>query len=439
MNIGIIGTGYVGLVTGCCLAETGNHVMCMDIQAEKVASMKRGVSPIYEPGLSAILQKNAQEKRLFFTTSLAETVAYADIVFLALPTPQNHGGFADLHYILQTAEQMAPMIDRYKLIIVKSTAPVGTTQQVAQIIAKQNRAEVDVACNPEFLREGCAVEDFMKPERIVIGTNSARVRKTLHKLYAPYVREPEQILFMDTHSAEIAKYASNVFLATKISFMNEMSMLCESVHANVDMVRRAMGFDRRIGNSFLYAGCGYGGMCFPKDVSALVKTAHQNDCQLQIPEAVIRVNEQQKRRFLDKILRFFSGNVRGRKLAVWGVAFKPETDDIRDAPALFILDELHRHGANVYVYDPEAMENARRWFGDKIQLSADMYEGVAGAEALIILTEWAIFREPDWHKLAGLLAQKTIFDGRNIFDPAAMYARGYHYESVGRPYRPDLH
>lgn len=431
MNIGIIGTGYVGLVTGCCLAETGNKVLCMDISEDKVAKMRSGIVPIYEPGLEHIFLRNQQQKRLNFTHSLPEVIAHAQILFLALPTPQGADGFADLGYVLQVARDAVQYIDEYKIIVDKSTVPVGTAEKLQEIFT-QAKAQVDVVSNPEFLREGYAVEDFMKPDRIVVGTSSERAKEVLHKLYAPYVRQGNPIFFTDERSAELSKYAANAFLASKISFMNEIALLCERLGANVDMVRRIMGTDKRIGSQFLYAGLGYGGSCFPKDVQALAKISEASGVDFKIIQAVLAVNQRQQRFFYEKIYQHFQGKIQGRKLGVWGLAFKPNTDDIREAPALKIIDLLLEQGAEIQAYDPEAMDNFREKYEGKVQLQKNMYSAIEGVDALIIFTEWAEFRFPDWTKIKQNMREYTIFDGRNIFSLTTMQEQNFTYYSIGR-------
>ncbi|MBK7741801.1 MAG: UDP-glucose/GDP-mannose dehydrogenase family protein [Saprospiraceae bacterium] len=434
MNISVIGTGYVGLVTGTCFSETGNYVMCVDIDENKVNSLKSGVITIYEPGLEVIFQRNLEKKRLEFTTDLKKAVDFADIIFLALPTPEGEDGSADLSYVLNVANQLGKMISSYKIIVDKSTVPVGTADLVHQAIAQNAAVELfDVVSNPEFLREGVAVEDFMKPDRVVIGTSSPRAREIIHRLYEPFVKQGNPIYFMDERSAEMTKYAANSFLATKITFMNEIANLCERVGANVDMVRLGMGADSRIGKRFLFPGIGYGGSCFPKDVKALHKIADQNDFNFRILDAVIQVNINQRTILFDKLHNFYKGNLNGKTIAIWGLSFKPNTDDIREAPALYIIDKLLDAGAKIRVFDPEAMDNVRRIYGEKLFYAVDQYEVLNDCDALMIMTEWNEFRSPQFDSMFHSIKDKVIFDGRNIFDPKDMQEKGFHYESIGRP------
>ncbi|HPB52895.1 MAG TPA: UDP-glucose/GDP-mannose dehydrogenase family protein, partial [Saprospiraceae bacterium] len=400
MNISVIGTGYVGLVTGTCFSETGNSVMCVDIDENKVNSLKSGVITIYEPGLEVIFQRNLEKKRLEFTTDLKKAVDFADIIFLALPTPEGEDGSADLSYVLNVANQLGKMISSYKIIVDKSTVPVGTADLVHQAIAQNAAAELfDVVSNPEFLREGVAVEDFMKPDRVVIGTSSPRAREIIHRLYEPFVKQGNPIYFMDERSAEMTKYAANSFLATKITFMNEIANLCERVGANVDMVRLGMGADSRIGKRFLFPGIGYGGSCFPKDVKALHKIADQNDFNFRILDAVIQVNINQRTILFDKLHNFYKGNLNGKTIAIWGLSFKPNTDDIREAPALYIIDKLLDAGAKIRVFDPEAMDNVRRIYGEKLFYAVDQYEVLNDCDTLMIMTEWNEFRSPQFDSM----------------------------------------
>ena len=432
MKITVVGTGYVGLVTGTCLAETGNHVCCVDIDERKVNKLRNGQITIYEPGLEKLFERNLKEERLFFTTNLKEGLEESEIVFLALPTPPGEDGSADLQYVLGVAEQIGKLITDYKIIIDKSTVPVGTAEKVHAAIARNYQGEFDVVSNPEFLREGVAVEDFMKPDRIVIGTTSERAQKVLTELYGPYVRQGNPIIFMDERSAELTKYAANAFLATKISFMNEIAQVCERVGADVDMVRKGIGSDERIGKRFLFPGIGYGGSCFPKDVKALMHSAREAGYDFQILDAVTEVNEKQKSHLVTKIKRYF-GNLAGKHFALWGLAFKPNTDDIREAPALEIIQELLDAGASVAAFDPEAMNNVKTIFGEKISFCETPYDCLQNADALIIATEWNEFRTPDFDKILSMLKEPVIFDGRNVFDVGAMEKKGFHYESIGRP------
>ena len=432
MNIAVVGTGYVGLVTGTCFAEMGNHVICVDIDEKKVSSMRDGKIPIYEPHLDALFERNIKQGRLSFTTNLEEAVNPAQVIFLALPTPPGEDGSADLSYILGVADRLGSMISEYKIIVNKSTVPVGTAEKVRAAVSKNSKTEFDVISNPEFLREGFAVDDFMKPDRVVIGTRSEKAKKIMSDLFAPFVRQGNPIYYMDERSAEVTKYAANAFLATKITFMNEIANLCERVGANVDSVRIGIGSDNRIGKRFLFAGIGYGGSCFPKDVQALSKTADEYDYDFKILSSVMEVNENQKITLVDKLKKHFNNNLKGKKLALWGLAFKPDTDDIREAPSLYIIDELTKAGASVAAFDPEAMENAKKTIGDKITYSADQYEALKNADALLIATEWAVFRTPDFDKISSLLKKKIIFDGRNLYDPQRMKELGFYYNSVGR-------
>jgi UDPglucose 6-dehydrogenase len=433
MKITVVGTGYVGLVTGTCLAETGNSVTCVDIDEKKVNRLKDGKVPIYEPGLEKLFERNLKEERIFFTTNLAEGIKEAQIVFLALPTPPGEDGSADLRYVLGVAEDIGKLLTDYKIIINKSTVPVGTAEKVHEAIALNYQGEYDVVSNPEFLREGVAVEDFMKPDRIVIGTKSERAKKLLEQLYGPYVRQGNPIIFMDERSSELTKYAANSFLATKISFMNEVAQLCERLGADVDMVRKGIGSDERIGRRFLFPGIGYGGSCFPKDVQALVHSSWEVGYDFRILDAVMDVNERQKVHIVSKIKSYFEDNLQGKHFALWGLAFKPNTDDIREAPALYIIEELVKAGATISAYDPEAMENVRNVLGEKISFSENQYDALKGADALIIATEWNEFRTPDFLKIVSNMKKKIIFDGRNLFDIMAIKELGFYYESIGRP------
>ncbi len=436
MKIAVVGTGYVGLVTGTCFAETGNKVICVDIDAEKIDKLKSGKITIYEPGLEILFLRNLKEERLHFTISLEEAIKDAEVIFLALPTPPGEDGSADLKYILGVAEALGSMIDSkdYKVIIDKSTVPVGTAEKVRNVLLKAGAHPdcFDVVSNPEFLREGVAVDDFMKPDRVVIGTQSDKAMKVMNELYAPFVRQGNPVIFMDEKSAELTKYAANAFLAVKISFMNEIAQLCEKLDADVDMVRRGIGSDERIGKRFLFPGIGYGGSCFPKDVQALAKSAAEVDYDFKIINAVMDVNEKQKLHLIPKIEKYFSGNLEGKHFAVWGLAFKPNTDDIREAPALYIIESLLASGATVCSYDPEAIENVKNVIGDKISYAEKQYDALENADALIIATEWNEFRTPDFDQIAAVLKNKVIFDGRNLFDLGQMNKLGFHYESVGR-------
>src|SRR5215204_2460368 len=432
MKITVVGTGYVGLVTGTCLAETGNHVCCVDIDERKVNKLRNGQITIYEPGLEKLFERNLKEERLSFTTDLKEGLDQAEIVFLALPTPPGEDGSADLKYVLGVAEEIGKLLTDYKVIIDKSTVPVGTAEKVHTAIAKNFQGEFEVVSNPEFLREGVAVEDFMKPDRIVIGTTSERAQQLLTELYGPYVRQGNPIIFMDERSAELTKYAANAFLATKISFMNEIAQMCERLGADVDMVRKGIGSDERIGRRFLFPGIGYGGSCFPKDVQALSKSSKEAGYEFKILNSVMEVNEKQKLHLLPKITKYFNNNLEGKRFALWGLAFKPNTDDIREAPALYMIEALLKEGARVSVYDPEAVNNVRNLYGDKIDYSENQYECLDGADALIIATEWNEFRTPNFLKIVTALKNKVIFDGRNLFETNAIRELGFYYESIGR-------
>jgi len=408
--------------------------MCVDINAEKVNSLKSGKITIYEPGLEVIFHRNIEKKRLEFTTDLEKAVEFGDIIFLALPTPEGEDGSADLSYIIDVANKLGNLIKNYKIIIDKSTVPGGTAEMVHNAIAKNVSSELfDVVSNPEFLREGVAVEDFMKPDRVVIGTSSEKAREVMRTLYEPFVKQGNPIYFMDERSAELTKYASNSFLATKITFMNEIANLCEKVGANVDMVRLGMGSDTRIGKRFLFPGIGYGGSCFPKDVKALSKIADQNEYEFSILDSVIKVNEKQRTVLFDKINNYYNGKLAGKTIALWGLAFKPNTDDIREAPALYVIDKLLKAGAHVSAFDPEAMENVEKIYGDKLTFAKDQYEVLEGAHALMIMTEWNEFRSPDFNFIKSKLKDKAVFDGRNIFDPVFMKQNEFYFESIGRP------
>jgi UDPglucose 6-dehydrogenase len=432
MKITVIGTGYVGLVTGTCFAETGNKVTCIDIDKAKVDKLSSGQITIYEPGLEKIFLRNTKEGRLVFTTNLEEVLEASEIIFLALPTPPGADGSADLKYVLGVADQLGKLMTGYKVIVNKSTVPVGTADKVREAIAKNYKGEFDVVSNPEFLREGVAVEDFMKPDRVVIGTKSEQAKKVMTELYAPYVRQGNPLIFMDERSSELTKYAANSFLATKISFMNEIAQLCERMGADVDMVRRGIGSDDRIGKRFLFPGIGYGGSCFPKDVQALVKSSNEVNYDFEILKAVEKVNALQKLHLVNKINTYFKNDLQGKKIALWGLAFKPNTDDIRDAPAIDMINALTTAGATITAYDPEAMPNVKNKIGDKIKYATNQYEALAGADILVIATEWSEFRTPDFEIIVKELPSKVIFDGRNLFDVAKMKEMGYHYESIGR-------
>lgn len=440
MNIAVVGTGYVGLVSGTCFAETGNNVTCIDIDKNKIDKLSSGVITIYEPGLEKLFERNLKEGRLKFTTSLAEGIRDAQIIFLALPTPPGEDGSADLKYVLGVAKDLGGLLKpgNFTVVVDKSTVPVGTADKVAKAIVDNSNGaltdgvDFDVVSNPEFLREGVAVEDFLKPDRVVIGASTEKAKQLMGQLYAPYVRQGNPIINMDKRSAELTKYAANSFLATKITFMNEVARICELLGADVDMVRKGMGSDERIGKRFLFPGIGYGGSCFPKDVQALAKSAEEVKYEFRILDAVMNVNEEQKVYIIPKIIDYFKGDLKGRHFALWGLAFKPNTDDIREAPALYIIKALVAAGATVSAYDPEAMPNVKALLGDSIQFADSPYGALENADALIIATEWNEFRTPDFSKMEGLLKNKTIFDGRNLFDLQQMKGLGYFYYSIGR-------
>lgn len=434
MYIAVVGTGYVGLVTGTCLAETGNHVKCVDIDEKKVESLQNGNIPIYEPGLEILFERNVRQGRLSFTTSLEEGIDGAEIIFLALPTPPGENGSADLKFILRVAEQLGPLLKDYTVIADKSTVPVGTCEKVRDRIAAGSDVEFDVVSNPEFLREGVAVEDFMKPDRVVVGTTSEKAQKIMSELFAPLVRQGNPILFMDERSAELTKYAANAFLATKITFMNEIANLCEKLGANVDAVRKGIGTDNRIGKRFLFAGIGYGGSCFPKDVRALANSSDEVDYDFKILNAVMKVNSSQKTKLIPLMNDYFNNSLEGKIIALWGLAFKPSTDDIREAPSLDNIRMLLEAGASIRAYDPEAMEHVKKIFGDKIVLCKDEYEALENADALLIVTEWPVFRSPEFDKMANLMNHKVVFDGRNLYETDTMKKHGFAYFSIGRAY-----
>ncbi len=432
MKIAVIGTGYVGLVTGTCFAETGNHVTCVDIDENKIKMLNEGRMPIYEPGLEILFERNTRQGRLDFTTSLAEGIRDAKVIFLALPTPPGEDGSADLQYILRVAEDLAPLLTDYTVIVDKSTVPVGTAEKVRATIAARSQVPFDVVSNPEFLREGVAVDDFMKPDRVIVGTTSDKAKEIMDELYAPLVRQGNPIIYMDERSAELTKYAANAFLATKITFMNEIANLCDRLGADVDMVRKGIGTDTRIGKRFLFPGIGYGGSCFPKDVQALAKSAAEVAYDFRILNAVMNINAGQKTRLLEKMKKYFNNNLQGKTIALWGLAFKPNTDDIREAPALYNIDELLAAGARVQAFDPEAMDNVKARYGDNITYGKDQYEVLQGADALLIATEWPVFRTPDFEQIKNSLKQPVIFDGRNLYPVARMQELGFDYFSIGR-------
>ena len=432
MNIAVVGTGYVGLVTGTCFAETGNEVICVDINAEKVERMRKGEVPIYEPHLDVLFERNIQAGRLHFTTDLAEAVEPADIIFLALPTPPGEDGSADLSYVLGVAEELGRMITEYKVIVDKSTVPVGTAEKVTAAVAANAKVDFDVVSNPEFLREGYAVDDFLKPDRVVIGVGSPRAEEVMTRLYQPFIRQGNPLIVMDERSAELTKYAANAFLATKITFMNEIANFCEKVGADVDKVRRGIGTDTRIGPRFLFPGIGYGGSCFPKDVQALHRSGREADHEFEILTSVMEVNEAQKTVLFDPIRKRFNGDLQGVRIGMWGLAFKPETDDIREAPALYMIEKLLEAGATVCAFDPEAMNNVKERLGDRIAFAEGPYTAIEGADALLICTEWQVFRTPDFDRMKRALNTPLIFDGRNLYDVDDMQKEGWEYTSIGR-------
>jgi UDPglucose 6-dehydrogenase len=441
MNVAVVGTGYVGLVTGTCFAEMGNHVICVDIDERKVQTLRSGVPTIFEPGLELYLRRNVEKGTLHFTTSLREAVEGGDVLFLALPTPPAGDGSADLSFVLRVAQDIAGMLrampGAYRVLVNKSTVPVGTADKVRAVLEAEGLVageHFDVVSNPEFLREGVAVNDFMKPERVVVGTRSPRAAALMNDLYGPFVRQGNPILVMDERSSEMTKYAANAFLATKITFMNEVANLCERVGANVDQVRLGIGSDSRIGRLFLYPGIGYGGSCFPKDVSALVKTAGEYGYDFRVLDAVLAVNDDQRAMMAARVADHFGGDLTGRRIAVWGLAFKANTDDVRESPAHSVVQGLLARGAEIVAYDPEAIETTRGVFGDRIAYADNDYAALEGADALVVATEWNEFRRPDWARVRSALKAPLIFDGRNLYDPQAMAARGFTYYSVGRPH-----
>ncbi len=437
MKVAIVGTGYVGLVSGTCFAESGNNVICVDNNADKVKRLKDGEVVIYEPGLEVLFERNIEGGRLHFTTDLREAFQASDLIFLALPTPPGEDGSADLSYVLGVAKEIGLLLKEfktYKVIINKSTVPVGTAEKVHAAIAENYNGDYDVVSNPEFLREGVAVEDFMKPDRVVIGTKSEKAKKYMEELYKPFVRQGNPIYFMDERSAEITKYAANSYLATRITFMNELANICEQVGADVEVVRKGMGSDTRIGKRFLFPGIGYGGSCFPKDVQALAKTSAQNNYDFQILESVMKVNDTQKLLLFQKMKDYFKGELKDKTIAIWGLAFKPNTDDIREAPSLYIIKELLAAGAKVRVFDPEAMDNVKEHYNNETEITycKNAYDTLQDADCVAMLTEWSIFRTPDFEKMKAELKAPIIFDGRNLFDIASMEGKGFYYNSIGR-------
>ena len=432
MKLSVVGTGYVGLVQGACFADTGNNVICMDIEEKKINNLKKGIIPIYEPGLEELVKKNAQEGRLEFTTSLKTAVQKSDIIFLCLPTPPLEDGSADLSRVLGVAKEIAELANGEKILVSKSTVPVGTVDKIKSLVRKHSKYSIEVASNPEFLKEGTALQDSLKPDRVVIGTRSKKVGAVLQELYEPFVRTGNPIMVMDERSSEMTKYAANAFLATKISFMNELANLCEEVGADIDSIRRGIGSDPRIGKQFLFPGVGYGGSCFPKDVKALVKTAEEYGRTLTILKSVDDVNENQKGVLLKKLNKHFKNQLKGRNIALWGLSFKPQTDDIREAPSLVIIGELLNAGAHVRAHDPIAISMVQAVFGKKVEFFENAYDAVKDADALLVVTEWNEFRNPDFSKMKKLMNKPVILDGRNIYDPKEMKGKGFQYYSIGR-------
>jgi len=433
----VVGTGYVGLVAGTCFAESGNDVICVDIDAEKVSRLQQGITPIYEPGLEELIKRNVAESRLSFTTSLVEAVRQSIVCFIAVGTPQGEDGSADLAAVIRVAAEIGAAMDSYRVIVDKSTVPVGTAARVRQVVASRTSQPFDVVSNPEFLKEGAAVEDFMKPDRVIIGSDSQRAIELMKELYSPFVRTEQPIVVMSPESAEMSKYAANAMLAARISLMNEFANLCERVGADVDDVRRGIGFDRRIGHHFLFPGVGYGGSCFPKDVKAVIRSAEQYDLDFRMLRAAEEVNERQKRTLVDKVMQHFGEYLRGMHFAVWGLAFKPRTDDMREAPAVPVIEALLKAGAEVHAHDPEAIGEARRIFGDRVHLHRVNYDALEGADALLVITEWNEFRRPDFARMKQLMKKPVIFDGRNVYEPNTMRQLGFTYYSVGRsPIKP---
>ncbi|MEO5897492.1 MAG: UDP-glucose/GDP-mannose dehydrogenase family protein [Vicinamibacterales bacterium] len=434
MKIAVVGTGYVGLVAGACFAENGNEVVCIDKDPAKVKGLQRGRIPIYEPGLEEVVRRNTAEKRLTFTTNLARGIRASQIIFVAVGTPTGEDGSADLQHVLDVARDTARAMNGYKVIVNKSTVPVGTAAKVREIVARETKHPFSVVSNPEFLKQGAAIDDFMKPDRVVIGADDTRAADLMKELYAPFTRTGAPIMLMDPASAELCKYAANAMLATRISFMNEVANVCEAMGADVDQVRKAVAADRRIGPSFLFPGVGYGGSCFPKDVKAMLRFAESADYDFQILSAVESVNERQKLRLLEKLQKHF-GSLKGKKIAIWGLAFKPKTDDMREAPAVPLINGLIKAGARVQAYDPEAMKVAKSIFGTKIGYAENNYAALTGADALVLVTEWNEFREPDFVRMKKLMREPVVFDGRNIYNPEQIKAQGFQYFSIGRPTR----
>ncbi|MCX7861797.1 MAG: UDP-glucose/GDP-mannose dehydrogenase family protein [Bacteroidales bacterium] len=437
MKISMIGTGYVGLVSGTCFAETGVSVTCVDIDEKKINGLKQGIIPIYEPGLEMLVKKNMQKGTLQFSTSIAESMVDAEVIFIAVGTPPDEDGSADLQYVLAVAREIGKNIDHYMVVVNKSTVPVGTGQKVKQAIIEEQRKRgvqipFDVVSNPEFLKEGNAIEDFLRPDRIVIGVESPEAEKVMRRLYKPFILNNHPIVFMDIVSAELTKYAANAMLATRISFMNEIARLCERVGADVNMVRKGIGSDPRIGNKFLYAGVGYGGSCFPKDVKALIKTSSEYGYDFKILKSVEQVNEEQKSLIAQKVMKHFNNDIKGKKIAIWGLSFKPNTDDMREAPSLTIIKILKEHGANITAFDPVAMDECKRKIGNSIAYAPTMYDALHEANAVVLVTEWNEFRLPDWQKMKALMKENVIFDGRNIYEPDEVKEAGFIYYGIGR-------
>jgi len=432
MNIGVIGAGYVGLVAGSCFAESGNEVTCVDNDAAKIENLRKGKISIYEPGLPEIVERNLREERLTFTTDLDAAVKKSFVIFIAVGTPTTSSGAADLTAVFNVAEAIGRAMDRYKVIVVKSTVPVGTSQKIREILQKETQHPFDLLSNPEFLKQGAAVDDFMKPDRVVVGADDVRAAEILRDLYAPFVRTGSPVLIVDVRTAEMLKYAANAFLAARISFMNEIANLCEQVGANVDMIRKGLAADSRIGSAFLFPGVGFGGSCFPKDIRALIQTGRQHQFDMKILAAVDFVNNDQPARFVERIRSHFNDNLQDKRLAVWGLSFKPRTNDMRDAPSIGIIERLLPEGATIAAYDPEAMEEAKKIFGSRIQLTSNNYGCVEGADALLLITEWQAFRNPNFERIKKTMRQPVVFDGRNIYDPAQVRQLGFTYYSVGR-------
>ena len=432
MKITVIGTGYVGLVAGACLADMGNEVICIDNNIEKLAKLEQGIIPIYEPGLDELVKSNVAERRLLFSSDIDKAVKVSEVCFIAVGTPQGEDGSADLQYVLGVAEEIGKAMNGYKVIVDKSTVPVGTADKVAEVIRKNTNHPFDVVSNPEFLKQGNAVDDFLHPDRVVIGSNSEKATFLMQEIYAPFFRTGNRVIVMDVKSAEMTKYAANSFLATKISFMNEIANLCEKVGADAEMVRVGMSTDSRIGNKFLFPGLGYGGSCFPKDVKALIKTGAENDCEMDIIKAADSTNKKQRMNSVKKIIDKFGGDLKGKIIAVWGLAFKPKTDDLREAPSVTIINELLKLGAKIKAFDPKAMEVAKFYLGDSIEYAESSYDALNGVDALLLLTEWNEFRRPDFERMKSLLKQPLIFDGRNQYDGNRLAEKGFEYICIGR-------